>query len=59
MTFPIKKEKYITIQRFSRTHYQLVVQLVEVKQNFLKNLTYKYNTLTRELNARVFPLLLS
>lgn len=48
---PMKEEKYIALQRLTRTRYQLVGQLVEAKQHFLENLTYKCNTLTRELKA--------
>ena len=48
-TSPIKEEKYMALQRLTRTRYQLIGQLVEAKQHFLENLTYKCNTLTREL----------
>lgn len=48
-TSPIKEEKYLALQRLTRTRYQLIQQLVEAKQHFLENLTYKCNTLTREL----------
>lgn len=48
-TTPLKEEKYIALQRLTRTRYQLVCQLTETKQHFLENLTYKCNTLTREL----------
>lgn len=48
-TSPIKEEKYMALQRLTRTRYQLVKQLVQTKQHFLENLTYKCNTLTREL----------
>ncbi len=50
-TSPIKKEKYLALQRLTRTRYQLIGQLVEAKQHFLENLSYKCNTLTRELKA--------
>jgi len=48
-TSPIKKEKYMALQQLNRTRYQLVKQLVRTKQHFLENLTYKCNTLSREL----------
>lgn len=48
-TSPIKEEKYMALQRLTRTRYQLIKQLVRTKQHFLENLTYKCNTLTREL----------
>ena len=48
-TSPIKEEKYLALQRLTRTRYQLIQQLVKAKQHFLENLTYKCNTLTREL----------
>lgn len=48
-TSPIKEEKYTALQRLTRTRYQLVKHLVRTKQHFLENLTYKCNTLTREL----------
>lgn len=50
-TSPIKEEKYLALQRLTRTRYQLIGQLVEAKQHFLENLSYKCNTLTRELKA--------
>ncbi|EOO25242.1 hypothetical protein IIU_00766 [Bacillus cereus VD133] len=58
-TSPIKEEKYMALQRLTRTRYQLIGQLVETKQHFLENLTYKCNALTRELknndtNSSVF-----
>jgi transposase len=46
---PIREEKYMALQRLTRTRYQLVKQMVEVKQHFIENVTYKCNTLTREL----------
>lgn len=48
-TSPIKEEKYMALQRLTRTRYQLVKQLIRTKQHFLENLAYKCNTLTREL----------
>ncbi|MDT2816219.1 IS110 family transposase [Vagococcus carniphilus] len=48
-TSPLKEEKYVALQRLTRTRYQLVCQLTETKQHFLENLTYKCNTLTKEL----------
>ncbi|EPM6849793.1 IS110 family transposase [Enterococcus faecalis] len=50
-TSPIKEEKFMALQRLTRTRYQLIKQLVRTKQHFLENLTYKCNTLTRELKA--------
>ncbi|AYW45888.1 MAG: IS110 family transposase [Alkalibacterium sp.] len=46
---PIKEEKYMALQRLTRTRYQFVRQLVEVKQHFIENLSYKCNTLKKEL----------
>jgi len=51
ITSPIKEEKYMALQRLTRTRYQLVKQLVRIKQHFLENLAYKCNTLTRELKG--------
>ncbi|WP_018962104.1 IS110 family transposase, partial [Sporolactobacillus vineae] len=50
----IKEEKYIALQRLTRTRYQLIHQMTECKQHFLENLYYKCNTLTRELPTSVF-----
>lgn len=50
-TSPLKEEKYIALQRLTRTRYQLVCQLTETKQHFLENLTYKCNTLSKELKS--------
>lgn len=50
-TSPLKEEKYVALQRLTRTRYQLVCQLTETKQHFLENLTYKCNTLTKELKS--------
>lgn len=46
---PIREEKYMALQRLTRTRFQLVKQMVEVKQHFIENVTYKCNTLSREL----------
>lgn len=46
---PIKEEVYVGLQRLTRSRYQLVTQMVEAKQHFLENLTYKCNTLSKEL----------
>ncbi|BDP93612.1 hypothetical protein EfmGK941_06170 [Enterococcus faecium] len=40
-TSPIKEEKYMALQRLTRTRYQLIKQLIRTKQHFLENLTYK------------------
>ena len=48
-TSPIKEEKYMALQRLTRTRYQLIKQLTRTKQHFLENLTYKCNTLAREI----------
>ena len=48
-TSPIKEEKYMALQRLTRTRYQLIKQLIRTKQHFLENLTYKCNTLAREM----------
>lgn len=50
-TSPLKEEKYVALQRLTRTRYQLICQLTEMKQHFLENLTYKCNTLTKELSS--------
>ncbi len=52
-TFPIKEEKYMALQRLTRTRYQLIKQLIRTKQHFLENLTYKCNTLAREMRRRI------
>ncbi|WP_232482570.1 IS110 family transposase [Bacillus thuringiensis] len=52
--FLIKEEKYVALQRLTRSRYQLVHQQTECKQHFLKNLYYKCNTLSKELNTSVF-----
>lgn len=50
----IKHEKYVALQRLTRSRYQITKQLVECKQHFLENLYYKCNTLTKELSTSVF-----
>jgi transposase len=50
----IKEEKYVALQRLTRSRYQLVHQLTECKQHFLENLYYKCNTLSKELDTSVF-----
>jgi transposase len=46
---PIREEKYLALQRLTRGRYQMVKQLVETKQHFIENLSYKCNTLQKEL----------
>ncbi len=53
-TSVIKEEKYIALQRLTRSRYQLVEQMTECKQHFLENLYYKCNTLTRDAETSVF-----
>ncbi len=50
----IKEEKYIALQRLTRSRLQLVEQMTECKQHFLENLYYKCNTLTRDVETSVF-----
>ncbi|CDR55233.1 IS110 family transposase [Staphylococcus schweitzeri] len=50
----IKQEKYVALQRLTRSRYQVTKQLVECKQHFLENLYYKCNTLTKEVSTSVF-----
>ncbi len=50
----LKEERYIALQRLTRSRYQLVHQLTECKQHFLENLYYKCNTLSKELDTSVF-----
>ncbi|MFT8310595.1 MAG: IS110 family transposase [Sporolactobacillus sp.] len=50
----IKEEKYVALQRLTRTRYQLIHQMTECKQHFLENLYYKCNTLTQEIPTSVF-----
>ncbi|BDP77423.1 hypothetical protein EfmAA242_16510 [Enterococcus faecium] len=52
-TSPIKEEKYMALQRLTRTRYQLIKQLIRTKQHFLENLTYKCNELA-ELPLEAF-----
>ena len=47
-TSVIKEEKYVALQRLTRSRYQLVRQMTECKQHFLENLYYKCNTLTKD-----------
>ncbi|BCZ35132.1 hypothetical protein GVanDAA620_30220 (plasmid) [Enterococcus faecium] len=56
-TSPIKEEKYMALQRLTRTRYQLIKQLIRTKQHFLENLTYKCNTLAREMRDESTSLL--
>lgn len=50
----IKEEKYMALQRLTRSRYQLIGQLTEMKQHFLENLYYKCNTLTKEIDTSIF-----
>lgn len=50
----IKEEKYMALQRLTRSRYQLIQQMTECKQHFLENLYYKCNTLTRDVDTSVF-----
>lgn len=50
----IKEEKYMALQRLTRSRYQLIGQLAEMKQHFLENLYYKCNTLTKEIDTSIF-----
>lgn len=50
----IKEEKYMALQRLTRSRYQLVGQLTEMKQHFLENLYYKCNTLSKEIDTSIF-----
>ncbi|QXM06933.1 IS110 family transposase [Crassaminicella indica] len=50
----IKEEQYMALQRLTRSRYQLIGQLTEMKQHFLENLYYKCNTLTKEIDTSVF-----
>lgn len=49
----IKEEKYVALQRLTRSRYQLIGQLTEMKQHFLENLYYKCNTLTQEVLSQI------
>lgn len=53
-TTVIKEEKYVALQRLTRSRYQLVEQTTECKQHFLENLYYKCNTLTRDAETSIF-----
>ena len=53
-TTVIKEEKYVALQRLTRSRYQLIEQMMECKQHFLENLYYKCNTLTRDAETSVF-----
>ncbi|BDP53715.1 hypothetical protein EfmJHP35_16390 [Enterococcus faecium] len=44
-----KPTKTIKTDPINRTRYQLIKQLILTKQHFLENLTYKCNTLAREM----------
>lgn len=46
---PTKEEVYVGLQRPTRSHYQLVTQMVEAKHHFLYNLSYKCNTISKDL----------
>lgn len=50
----LKEEQYMALQRLTRSRYQLICQLTEMKQHFLENLYYKCNTLTKEVDTSVF-----
>lgn len=50
----LKEEQYIALQRLTRSRYQLICQLTEMKQHFLENLYYKCNTLTKEIDTSIF-----
>ncbi|WP_067844420.1 IS110 family transposase [Amphibacillus sediminis] len=50
----IREEKYVALQRLTRSRYQIIQQLTECKQHFLENLYYKCNTLSKEVETSVF-----
>lgn len=50
----LKEEQYVALQRLTRSRYQLICQLTEMKQHFLGNLYYKCNTLTKEVDTSIF-----
>lgn len=50
----LKEEQYMALQRLTRSRYQLICQLTEMKQHFLENLYYKCNTLTKEVDTSIF-----
>jgi transposase len=47
----IREEKYVALQRLTRSRFQLVSQLTECKMHFLENLYFKCNTLVKELKV--------
>lgn len=50
----LKEEQYMALGRLTRSRYQLVCQMTEMKQHFLENLYYKCNTLKKEVDTSVF-----
>jgi transposase len=50
----IKEEKYVALQRLTRSRYQVIRQLTECKQHFIENLYYKCNTLSEDVDTSVF-----
>lgn len=50
----VKEEKYVALQRLTRSRYQVIQQMTECKQHFLENLYYKCNTLSNEVDTSVF-----
>lgn len=50
----LKEEKYMALQRLTRSRCQLIQQMTECKQHFLENLYYKCNTLSKEVDTSVF-----
>lgn len=50
----IREEKYVALQRLTRSRYQVIQQLTECKQHFLENLYYKCNTLSDDVDTSVF-----
>lgn len=50
----IKEEKYVALQRLTRSRYQVIQQLTECKQHFLENLYYKCNTLSNDIDTSIF-----
>ena len=48
-TSVIKEEKYVALQRLTRSRSQLISQVNKCKMHFLENLYYKCNTLAKEL----------
>lgn len=47
----LKEEQYQALQHLTRSRFQLVEQLVTAKQHFIENVSYKCNTLSKELKA--------